>query len=230
MNRLAKLGFTQSYTYFTWRTNKDEIIAYMEELTKGESAKFFRPNFWPNTPDILPYDLQNTGSEHHAVRFVLAATLSASYGMYGPVYDLAVSAPYPNKEEYLDSEKYEIRHWDWESMTPLRKLIQAVNRIRKSEKALQYTHQIQFCTTDNPMLIAYFKQSPDGDHRILCIVNLDPVHAQSGFVTLPEHLIPAAGSWLTVTDLLNGESYHWDKASNYVRLDPASFPAHILRC
>jgi starch synthase (maltosyl-transferring) len=230
MNRLAKIGFTQSYTYFTWRTTKNEIQDYVNELVNGPSRNYFRPNFWPNTPDILPFDLQNTRHAHHAIRFVLASTLSASYGMYGPVYDLAKSKPYPGKEEYLDSEKYEIRQWDWDTETPLRALIKKVNYIRHSHKALQTTYNTEFLETDNPYLIAYLKTTHLQDSILLVVVNLDPNYTQSGFVRFPyQRLKLAEGQVVKIHDLLSDSLYQWDKGWNYVMLNPADSPAHIFK-
>jgi starch synthase (maltosyl-transferring) len=230
MHRLAKIGFTQSYTYFTWRTQKYELVDYVNELTKSDQRNFFRPNFWPNTPDILPYDLQNKGYAEHAIRFVLAATLSASYGMYGPVYDLLVAEPYPGKEEYNNSEKYECCVWDWETETPMRKLIAAVNQLRNSHAAFQSTYNITFCETDNQNIIAYLKVSREFNSVFLVVVNLDPEHAQSGFVRMPlDKLGLIEGTPVTMNDLLNHEQYIWNKASNYVMLNPLRTCAHIMQ-
>jgi len=230
MHRLAKIGFTQSYTYFTWRTQKYELVDYVNELTKSAQRNFFRPNFWPNTPDILPYDLQNKGYAEHAIRFVLAATLSASYGIYGPVYDLLVAEPYPGKEEYNNSEKYECCVWDWETETPMRKLIAAVNQLRNSHAAFQSTYNITFCETDNQNIIAYLKVSREFNSVFLVVVNLDPEHAQSGFVRMPlDKLGLIEGTPVTMNDLLNHEQYIWNKASNYVMLNPLRTCAHIMQ-
>lgn len=229
MARLAKIGFTQSYTYFTWRTGKQEIMDYVNELNQSNSRNYFRPNFWPNTPDILPYDLQNTSHSASAARLVLAATLSASYGIYGPVFDLLDTKPMPKKEEYLNSEKYEFKKWDWETMTPLRLLIKKVNTLRNTKKALQHTFNTQFCDTDNNYLICYLKTNITKDSIILCVVNLDPNYTQSGFVKFPyEQLQIAEGTPINVNDLLNDQTYIWSKSWNYVMLDPSITPAHIF--
>jgi starch synthase (maltosyl-transferring) len=229
MARLAKVGFTQSYTYFTWRTAKQEIMDYINELNQSNSRNYFRPNFWPNTPDILPFDLQNTALEANAIRLVLAATLSASYGIYGPVYDLLDTQPFLKKEEYLNSEKYEFKKWDWESMTPMRLLIQKVNTLRNTKKALQHTFNTQFCETDNNYLLSYLKVDTAKDNIILCVVNLDANFAQSGFVKFPyEQLKIEEGTAVTVRDLLNGNTYTWNKQWNYVMLDPKVSCAHIF--
>ena len=226
MARLARIGFTQSYTYFTWRNHKQEIIQYMEELTKSELREYFRPNFWPNTPDILPYNLQNQGQAACAIRIALAATLSSNYGMYGPVYDLLETKPYPGKEEYWDSEKYEIRVWDWETQTPFRRFIKGLNCIRKTQPALQDTYNITFCETDQEMLLAYYKQT--GESRVLVVMNLDPHYMQSGHVRLPYGAFNFEGRSVEVKDLITEEMYRWGGEWNYVELNPERYPCHIF--
>ena len=229
MARLAKIGFTQSYTYFTWRTGKQEIIDYINELSQSNSRNYFRPNFWPNTPDILPYDLQNTGYEANAIRLILAATLSASYGIYGPVFDLLETKPFPQKEEYLNSEKYEIRQWDWETMTPMRTLIKTINHIRHTNLALQHSFNTVFCETDNNYILSYLKIDEQSSNIIMCVVNLDPHYKQSGFLKFPiDKLKIVEGTPVTMRDVLNNESYTWTKVWNYVMLDPTKTPAHIF--
>jgi starch synthase (maltosyl-transferring) len=229
MARLAKIGFTQSYTYFTWRTAKQEIMEYINELNLSDSRNFFRPNFWPNTPDILPYDLQNTELNASSIRLVLAATLSASYGIYGPVFDMLDTAPLPKKEEYLNSEKYEFKKWDWQTMTPMRELIKKVNTIRNTKKALQQTFNTEFCETDNNYLIAYLKTDTNKESIILTVVNLDANYAQTGFVKFPfDKLKIAEGTPIKVHDLLTQNNYTWNKVWNYVMLDPTNVPAHIF--
>lgn len=230
MARLAKVGFQQSYTYFTWRQTAHELRKYVEELTQTELREYFRPNFWPNTPDILPYYLQRTGHSHSAVRFVLAATLSSNYGMYGPVYELLENDPYPNKEEYHNSEKYEIRHWDWFQDTPMHKLIKKINHIRKENEAFHSTYNITFCETDNDNLLAYLKLTEDKRNIILTVVNMDPAHKQSGWVSLPLHLVDAhEGQEIKLFDLLDEATYRWNRQWNYVELDPRYLPAHIFK-
>ncbi|MFN5628960.1 MAG: maltotransferase domain-containing protein [Bacteroidota bacterium] len=226
MARLAKLGFTQSYTYFTWRYSKQELTDYMNELTKGELKDYFRPNFWPNTPDILPYYIQNKGLEISAIRFVLAATLSSNYGLYGPVYDLLETAPMPGKEEYFNSEKYEIRNWDWQTITPFRKLIAQINSIRRENPALQKTNNINFCDNDNPQLLSFIKT--EGDNKLYIIINLDPEHKQSGFCRLPKELVNQNKISVQIKDLISGEKYVWDKEWNYVELNPQISHLHIF--
>lgn len=230
MARLAKVGFQQSYSYFTWRQTKEELEEYLTELSQTELRDYFRANFWPNTPDILPYYIQKTGHAHSAARFVLAATLSSNYGMYGPVYELLENEPMPGKEEYFNSEKYEARHWDWHSSTPFRELMRKINRIRKENEAFHTTFNIRFCETDNDHLIAYFKPSTDGHNKVLTVVNLDPLNKQSGWVKLPEELMPAhEGHTLEMHDLMDDNHYRWNRQWNYVELDPRLMPAHIFR-
>ncbi|MFM2285313.1 MAG: hypothetical protein RLZZ543_810 [Bacteroidota bacterium] len=230
MARLAKVGFQQSYSYFTWRQTKAELEEYLTELSQTELRDYFRANFWPNTPDILPYYIQKTGHAHSAARFVLAATLSSNYGMYGPVYELLENEPMPGKEEYFNSEKYEARHWDWHSSTPFRELMRKINRIRKENEAFHTTFNIRFCETDNEHLIAYYKPSTDGQNKVLTVVNLDPLNKQSGWVKLPEELMPAhEGHMLEMHDLMDDNHYRWNRQWNYVELDPRLMPAHIFR-
>jgi starch synthase (maltosyl-transferring) len=229
MARLAKIGFSQSYTYFTWRTQKHEIIEYINELTNTELREYFRPNFWPNTPDILPYQLQNQGYSIAAIRFVLAATLSSNYGMYGPVYELLETEPNPGKEEYFNSEKYEIRHWDWTTKTPLRNLIKEVNQIRNNYKALQTTYNIEFCTIDNNQILCFVKKDIELGKHLYIVVNLDPNFKQSGFCFLPyQSLGIKEGMAVKIKDLLTNELYIWDKEWNYVELVPEQRVCHIF--
>lgn len=229
MARLAKVGFQQSYSYFTWRQTKAELEEYLTELSQTELRDYFRANFWPNTPDILPYYIQKTGHAHSAARFVLAATLSSNFGMYGPVYELLENEPMPGKEEYFNSEKYEARHWDWHSSTPFRELMRKINRIRKENEAFHTTFNIRFCETDNEHLIAYYKPSTDGQNKVLTVVNLDPLNKQCGWVKLPEELMPAhEGHTFEMHDLMDDNHYRWNRQWNYVELDPRLMPAHIF--
>ena len=183
MHRLAKLGFSQSYTYFTWRNTKAELIEYFTELTTTPAQEYFRPNLWPNTPDILPEFLQTGGRPAFAIRFVLAATLGANYGIYGPAYELGENLPYqPGSEEYLDSEKYEIKQRDLAAPESLRDLITRVNQARRDNPALQRDDTLRFHETDNPMLLCYTKSTADFANVVLSVVSLDPHNAQSGWV------------------------------------------------
>ena len=211
MYRLAKLGFSQSYTYFPWRNGKYEITSYLTELTHTPVREFFRPNQWPNTPDILTEFLQMGGRAAFVVRLLLAATLGANYGIYGPPFELFENRPVRHgSEEYLDSEKYEIRHWDLDQPGTLRDVIALVNDIRNSNPALQSDWSLKFHPTDNDQLICYSKESEDRSNLIVTVVNLDPHHRQSGFVTFPldELEIPQDRAY-EAEDLLNGERYFW---------------------
>ncbi len=231
MYRLAKLGFGQSYTYFPWRNGKQEITAYLTELTQTPVREFFRPNQWPNTPDILTEFLQMDGRPAFAIRLLLAATLGANYGIYGPAFELLENKPVRHgSEEYLDSEKYEVRHWNLERPDSLRPLITRVNEIRNTNLALQNDWSLGFHFCENDQLICYTKESDDRSNLLLTIVNLDPHHTQSGFVTLPlkELEIPEDRSF-EAEDLLSGERYLWQGPRNYVELNPAQRSGHILK-
>ena len=231
MYRLAKLGFSQSYTYFPWRNAKGETTAYLTELAQTPVREFFRPNQWPNTPDILTEFLQIGGPAVFGIRLLLAATLGANYGIYGPAFEMMEHVPVRRgSEEYLNSEKYEIRHWDLEKPENLRPLIARVNEIRKQNPALQSDWGLKFHACENDQLICYTKESADRSNLILTVVNLDPYHTQSGFVTLPldELEIPRDRSY-EAEDLLTGERYLWNGARNYVELNPSKLPGHVLR-
>lgn len=231
MAELAKGGFTQSYSYFTWRTTKEELEQYMVELTQTESREYFRPNFWPNTPDILAYELMGANTNAFMKRFILAATLSSNYGMYGPAFEFMENTGSDSgKEEYHNSEKYEIRHYDWEHRNRLTEVITMVNQIRKENPALQNTWNINFTQTDNNQITSYIKLTPDRSNIIWCIVNFDPHHTQHAHVEVPKHLLGIDGNVkIKITDLLTGETYHWFNDWNYVELNPDNFPAHIFK-
>lgn len=231
MYRLAKLGYTQSYNYFPWRNTKAEITEYFTELTKTEVSEYFRPNLWPNTPDILPQYVQTGGRPAFAARLVLAATLGASYGIYGPAFELCDNRPRAaGAEEYLNSEKYEIKHWNLNAAGNLTEFISKVNHIRKENPALQSNESLEFHPVDNEQIVVYSKATEDLDNVILTVVNLDPHHIHSGWVELnlrqlgiePEH-------GYQVHDLLTGARYLWRGARNYVELNPQFVPAHIFR-
>jgi len=188
MYRLAKVGFSQSYTYFAWRNTKQELTDYFNELTQTEVREYFRPNLWPNTPDILPEFLQVGGRPAFMTRFILAATLGASYGIYGPAYELCENAPYqPGSEEYLNSEKYELKHRDLNAAWSLKEFIARINGIRKQNPALQSNRNLRFHGTDNPSLICYSKATDDFSNIVIVIVNLDSFHGQTGWVDLDLH-------------------------------------------
>ena len=229
MHRLAKLGFTQSYTYFAWRNTKHEITEYFTELAQGPGREYFRPNVWPNTPDILTEYLQHGGRPAYAARALLAGTLAASYGLYGPAYELLQHvAREPGSEEYRDSEKYELRHWDLEHPDSLRWLLARINAIRRENPALQSDWSLRFLDVDNEQLIAYYKATPDGSNLIVTIVNLDPHYPHAGWLELDR-----AGLGLEdetpyqMHDLLTDVRYLWQGARNYVQLEPGM--AHIFR-
>jgi starch synthase (maltosyl-transferring) len=231
MERLAKAGFTQSYTYFTWRDTKEELTQYLLELTTTPVREYFTPNFWPNTPDILPGHLQTGGLPAFRSRLVLATTLTASYGIYGPAFELGENTPTkPGSEEYLNSEKYEIKSWDLQSPSSLKPLITRLNQIRRENKALQSNERLHFHATDNPSLICYSKRTADGGNLILTVVNLDPFLVQPGWVNLDLDVLGlAVGDTFEVHDLLADHSYRWQGRRNYVALRPAETPAHVFR-
>ena len=224
MRYLAKAGFTQSYTYFTWRNTAGELREYLTELTQTEVAEYLRPNFFANTPDILHAFLQHGGRAAFEVRFVLAATLGASYGIYSG-FELAEGQAIPGTEEYADSEKYQFRKWDWERPGNIAELVCRVNEIRHAHRALQFDSTLRFHATDNPEIIAYSKRAPGSGETILVVVNLDPLHMQHGHVELPG-LGP--DETYTVRDLLDEVAYEWRGAWNYVRFDPDIRQGHIL--
>jgi starch synthase (maltosyl-transferring) len=230
MNRLAKLGFSQSYTYFAWRNARWDLTEYFTELTRTELADYFRPNVWPNTPDILTEYLQTGGRPAFVIRAALAATLAASYGVYGPAFELSEWRPRdPGGEEYLDSEKYQIRHWDRDSEWSLRGIISRLNAARRDHPALQSNTSLVFHPTDNDRLLCYSKTDGAGD-VIVCVVNLDPYDTQSGWTQLDLGALGLddAGAY-QVHDLLGGARYTWQGANNFVRLDPHVLPAHVFQ-
>jgi starch synthase (maltosyl-transferring) len=226
MYRLAKLGFTQSYTYFTWRNTRQELIEYLGDL--DEVAEFFRPNFWPNTPDILTRELQTGGRAGFISRYVLAATLSANCGIYGPAFELMEHVPLkPGSEEYRDSEKYQVRVWNLDDPESLAPVITRVNRARHSHPALQRDHNLTFHNTDNDQIICYSKRVV-GD-VVLVVVNLDPDHRQAAWVDVDLAAIGIdADHPFQVDDLLTDERYQWEGTRNFVELDPTRMPAHLF--
>jgi starch synthase (maltosyl-transferring) len=230
MYRLAKLGFSQSYTYFPWRNGKEELQTYLTELTKTGVREFFRPNQWPNTPDILTEFLQSGLRSAFMIRLLLAATIGANYGIYGPAFELMEHLPLrPGSEEYLNSEKYQIREWDLDRPDSLRELISLVNKARKENAALQNDWSIEFHPIANDNLIAFTKQSQNGANIVLVIINLDPHHVQAGFVDLPlAKLGIETDRPYQAHDLLTGARYLWTGPRNYVELDPQSLPGHIF--
>src|SRR5690554_3845750 len=208
MEKLAKIGFNQSYTYFTWRNNRDEFREYLTELTQTDRREYFRPNFWPNTPDILPVSLENKGEASFLTRLFLAATLSSNYGIYGPVFELGLNKAYPGKEEYIDSEKYEIKNWDWNRDNKIKQLITRINEIRKENAALQSTFGIAFHENDNAQLLCYSKIDQDKENKLLMIVTLDPLHTQSGWVKVPmQEFGLREGEPYVLHDLISDQRY-----------------------
>jgi starch synthase (maltosyl-transferring) len=203
---------------------------YLTELTGAEAAEIFRPNFWPNTPDILTEAFQQHGRPVFMARLVLAATLAANYGIYGPAYELCENRPLvPGKEEYLDSEKYQIRHWDLDDPASLRDLVARVNRARREHPALQRNDGLVFFDSDNDRILCYAKRTEDRSDIVIAAVNFDPRHTQSGWVTLDPGVLgvdPARP--FEVEDLLTGNRHTWKGATNYVALDPAVLPAHLF--
>ena len=231
MYQLAKVGFSQSYNYFPWRNTKSELMTYFTELTQTPVREFLRPNLWPNTPDILTEYLQHGGHPAFMSRLVLAATLGASYGIYGPAYELCDNQPREaGSEEYLDSEKYEIKRWPIDRPDSLREFIGRVNRIRRENPALQHDWSLRFHPIDNEWLLAYSKQSSDGANTIVVIVNLSPHHVHTGWLELDlESLGVEASRPFQAHDLLTDAHYLWQGKRNYVRIDPQSVPAQIFR-
>jgi starch synthase (maltosyl-transferring) len=250
MHRLAKLGFTQSYSYFAWRNTKYELTQYLTELTQSPGREYLRPNLWPNTPDILTEYLQYGGRAAFMTRLVLAATLGANYGIYGPPFELLEhEAREPGSEEYKDSEKYQIRYWDLNRPESLQDFVARVNQIRRENPALHSDWTLRFHPVDNDAIICYSKtwddernvektkpsRSSEADslgsgNLIVVVVNLDPHHAQSGWLELPLETLgfDAAGAF-QAHDLLSSARFLWQGPRNFVSLDPGSAPAHILR-
>jgi starch synthase (maltosyl-transferring) len=228
MQQLAKQGFSQSYTYFTWRVHKAELIEYMVELTQSEMREYYRPNFWPNTPDINPYHLQGASEAMHMIRYALAATLCGNIGIYGPVFEYMDSEPYPSKEEYLNSEKYEVRHWDWEIKNKLTHIIGRLNAIRREHPALQQTNNIRFCGLENDQLLAFYKWDDSHTDGLLIIINLDPGNSQQGHVQLPVNQIkPKSNGRYEMYDVITHITYQWASEWNYISLNP-ELPFHIF--
>ncbi len=229
MRHLAKSGFSQSYTYFTWRNTRKELTDYFTELTQTEVAEYLRPNLFANTPDILHEYLQAGGRAAHQIRFVLAATLAGNYGIYGPTFELFDAGAVPGTEEYLDSEKYQVRHWDLERDDSLAPFITRVNAIRRANPAFAHPG-LQFLEIDNEELVAYARSTPDQSDLLIVVVNLNPHHAHSGWLTLPlADFELDADTPFQVHDLVSDARYLWHGPRNFISLDPASVPAHIFR-
>jgi starch synthase (maltosyl-transferring) len=230
MASLGKIGFNQSYTYFTWRVSKQEIIDYVNELVHTASRNYFRPNFWPNTPDILPYHLQHQGENIFIIRYALAATLSSNYGMYGPAYEFYDNTPMEGKEEYFNSEKYEVKWHDWKATNRMTDIISMLNRFRKENKALQTTWNTVFCNVENGQLLAYVKATDDLSNIILVVVNLDQHNQQSGYVQVPKNVLKLGDKInLKLRDLMTDEHYMWTQEWNFVSLSPHKMPFHLFQ-
>lgn len=233
MKRLAKGGYSQSYSYFTWRTTKQELTEYFTELTRTECAEYMRPNLFANTPDILHEYLQVGGCPAFKIRLVLAATLGTTYGIYGPPFEHCIGTPLrPGSEEYLDSEKYQVRYWDLNRPGNLSDYIARVNQIRRENPALHGFRNLEFFRVDNPHIIAYGKATPDRSNHVLVVVNLDPYHIQSGWIELPAadwSVGTAPGELIQVHDLISDARYLWDGPRSFIQLDPGISPAHIFR-
>jgi starch synthase (maltosyl-transferring) len=231
MHRLAKVGFSQSYTYFTWRNTKRELTEYFTELSHGPGAEYFRPNAWPNTPDILPTALQYGGRPMFMARVALASTLAASYGIYGPSYELLDHEPLrEGGEEYRDSEKFQLRAWDRERVDSLAGFIAQLNRIRRENAALQSGSGLRFLNIDNEQMLAYARFTPDLSNIVVCVINLDPHNAQTGWLELDATLLGLApqDTW-QMHDMLSGARFQWQGERNFVRLDPQTSPAHVMQ-
>ena len=228
MKALAKAGFNQSYTYFTWRNTKRELIEYFTELTQTEMSEYFRPNLWINTPDILPFVLQDGGRPAFMIRVALAATLSPLYGIYSG-YELCENEALPGREEYLDSEKYQYKERDWNAPGNIKDWIARLNKIRKENRALQLYTNLRFHDAENDAILFYSKMTAARDNIILVVVNLDPHRKHNSFVYVPiENFGQMESDVYQVQDLLSGATYTWRGRRNYVELDPDIQPAHIF--
>ena len=229
MQQLAKQGYTQSYTYFTWRDSKHELIEYMNDLTQTEQKEYMQPNFWPNTPDINPFHLQGAPESKYLQRYALAATLSSSIGIYGPVFEQMISEPIPGKEEYYMSEKFQICHYDWFKENKVTTLISKINQIRKENESFQQTNNIKFVETGNDQLIAFYKWNNDKTNETLTIISLDAWNSQTGSVQVPLYDLGINhGHKIEVVDLVTRNSYNWYNEWNYVELH-ATLPFHIFK-
>jgi starch synthase (maltosyl-transferring) len=231
MHRLAKVGFSQSYTYFTWRNTKQELTDYFSDISQGAGRDYFRANVWPNTPDILPAALQYGGRAVFMARVALAATLGANYGIYGPAYELLDHvALRSGGEEYLDSEKFQLRAWNRGSADSLADFIGVLNRARRDNPALQSDAGLRFLPIDNDQLIAYAKVSADRANVVVCVVNLDPHHTQSGWIEIdPDTFGLEPRKTYQMHDLVSGAHFLWSGARNYVSLDPQRTPVHVMQ-
>ncbi|RED50719.1 alpha-1,4-glucan--maltose-1-phosphate maltosyltransferase [Seonamhaeicola aphaedonensis] len=228
MQQLAKQGYTQSYTYFTWRNSKHELIEYVEELTKSNSREYMQPNFWPNTPDINPFHLQGANESKHIQRYVLAATLSSSIGIYGPVYEYMLSDALLGREEYNNSEKFQFTHYNWSIENKLTTVISKINHLRHQNEALQQTNNIKFCYVENDKLMAFYKWNDAKTNELLIVISLDDHGMQQGTIQVPLNDLGIDHNHsFQVKDLITNSSYNWRGEWNFVELHP-TLPFHIF--
>ena len=229
MQQLAKQGYTQSYTYFTWRNNKHELTEYVEELTKTELREYMQPNFWPNTPDINPFHLQGANEAKHIQRYVLAATLSSSIGIYGPVYEYMISEALLGREEYMNSEKFQFTKYDWSKENKVSTVITKVNHIRRDNEALQQTNNINFCYVENNNLLAFYKWNDSKSNQLLIVISLDDFGMQQGTVQVPLNQMNINHNQaFDIQDLVTNNCYSWKGEWNFVELHP-TLPFHIFK-
>ncbi len=231
MAELAKRGFTQSYSYFTWRPSASEMRQYVEELTQTELKEYMRANFWPNTPDILAYEMMDAVPAQFLKRLILAGTLSSNYGLYGPSYEVTENRGNTNgKEEYYDSEKYMVRHYDWSYRNKITEAYQKLNRARRENPALQQMNNIIFTGSNNGSFLSYVKWNDDRTNFIWTIVNFDPHNTQATWVNVPREQLGITGRVnLGLTDIFTGQTFYWKEEANFVQLDPGYWPAHVLK-
>ena len=229
MQVLGKIGFTQSYTYFTWREDKAGLTEYAKELTQGEMRWYYRGNFWPNTPDIHPFYLQNAQASMFRFRAALAATLSSTWGMYAG-YELCENAPLPGKEEYLDSEKFQLKNRDYNGPGNIKGFIARLNLIRRENPAMHLYDNLVFHGTNHEQLIAYSKSTPDWTNRLLTIISLNGHTTVAGTVHVDLQALGLdANKPYRVTDLMHGHSYEWHGSDNYVSLNPDGTSLHLFK-
>lgn len=227
---MCKIGFTQSYTNFIKYDSREEVESYLKRINGSEQRQIYRPSFWPTVPDILPNHLINGNSNKYALRLLLASTLSGSYGVYGPVFEYMENEALPNgKEEYANSEKYEIRHWDWTRKTRITELITKINKLRRENPALQSTFNINFTLAENDEFLSYVKLNDDKSNIIWCIASFDSKYKQKGHVKVPKEIldIPMRVN-LKLTDLITGEVFHWFNDWNFIEIDPEKTPMHVF--
>jgi len=229
MQVLGQVGFSQSYTYFTWRESKYDFTTYAQELTQGDMRWYFRGNFWPNTPDILPHHLQHAGPAAFKIRAALACTLSSNWGMYSG-YELCENLPLPGREEYLDSEKFQIRVRDWNAPGNIKGFIRELNRVRRENRALQFYDNLRFHTADHEQIMVYSKATADFSSRVLVVINLNPHEHSAAMIHLDMAALGLAeDATYRVQDMLHGSSYFWHGAHNFVSLDPHATFMHLFR-